>query len=275
MSRAIGAPVGMPDGFAQTCGLVAAVLLALSSAPSAFGQSPASLPLSQRERLTGDWPEALADSGVTLDLRYSSSYQGLESGTGSEESGHEYGGKADLFFNLDFGKIGQFWERGELRIRRDIAESVLLARVKERLLSDDVVAYVQEQMRKAVDSLSGDSDAANLEAEIGYLAAKIDKLIEAIESIGISDTLAERLRRLEREKRDAESRLATINVDREPLAALPDLIPSLMCTWRGLVAQMEALPDNPHARPSDIETARRHLGALLGKVEIRSKHGVP
>ncbi len=119
-----------------TFGLVSALLLAVSATPSAFGQSPpsppptppvltapASAPLpaptgsSKGVGLTGDWWGArsfLADRGLTLDLRYSSSYQGLASGTGRKLSEYEYGGKADAFVNLDFGKMG-LWKGGGFR----------------------------------------------------------------------------------------------------------------------------------------------------------------
>ena len=65
-----------------------------------------------RSRLSGDWWGArshLADHGVTLDLRYTSFYQGLASGTGDKD--FEYGGKMDAFINLDSGKMG-LWEGG-------------------------------------------------------------------------------------------------------------------------------------------------------------------
>ena len=57
--------------------------------------------------LMGDWGGArssLADRSVTLDLRHTSFYQGLASGTGDQ--GFQYGGKVDAFINLDSGKMG-------------------------------------------------------------------------------------------------------------------------------------------------------------------------
>lgn len=115
--------------------LMIAVLLSLSAAPSGFGQDPASadglppaevkpaesaMPPAQtdilmRSRLTGNWwgsRSYLADRGITLDLRYTSTYQGLESGTGDRQ--YEYGGKMDAFINLDSGKMA-LWEGGGLR----------------------------------------------------------------------------------------------------------------------------------------------------------------
>ena len=68
-----------------------------------------------RSYLSGDWWGArsfLADHGVTLDLRYTSFYQRLASGTGDKD--FEYGGKVDAFINLDSGKMG-LWKDGGFR----------------------------------------------------------------------------------------------------------------------------------------------------------------
>ncbi|MEJ2533455.1 MAG: carbohydrate porin [Halioglobus sp.] len=70
---------------------------------------------SERSYLTGDWGGALsrlADQGVGLELEYTSIYQGLVSGDGDKEG--EYGGRADVFLNLDSGKLG-LWRGGGLR----------------------------------------------------------------------------------------------------------------------------------------------------------------
>ncbi len=68
-----------------------------------------------RSYLSGDWWGArsfLADHGATLDLRHTSFYQGLASGTGNKD--FEYGGKMDSFIDLDSGKMG-LWEGGGIR----------------------------------------------------------------------------------------------------------------------------------------------------------------
>lgn len=54
----------------------------------------------------------LVDKGVTFDLRHTSFYQGLLSGTGNQD--FKYGGKVDVFINFDSGKFG-FWEGGGVR----------------------------------------------------------------------------------------------------------------------------------------------------------------
>jgi len=93
--------------------LIRAMMLSVLMTASAFGQSPASgdglppaiesVPESRQSAtdahwlthpyLTGDWGgvrSSLADNGVTMDLRYTSFYQGLASGTGDKD--FEYGG---------------------------------------------------------------------------------------------------------------------------------------------------------------------------------------
>lgn len=68
-----------------------------------------------RSTLTGDWGgarSALAARGVTFDLRHTSTYQGLASGTGPEDYG--YGGKVNAFVNLDSARLG-LWDGGGFR----------------------------------------------------------------------------------------------------------------------------------------------------------------
>ena len=95
--------------------MVASALLSALVAPVAFGQATDESDLLTRSALTGDWwgaRSSLADHGVSLDLRHTSFYQGLASGTGDQ--GYEYGGKMDAFINLDSSKMG-LWEGGEFR----------------------------------------------------------------------------------------------------------------------------------------------------------------
>ena len=91
-----------------------------SSAPVTVQPTDTAVPPAQadwraRPTLTGDWRgmrPSLADKGVIFDLRYTSTYQGLASGTGARD--YEYGGKVDAFVNLDSGKMG-LWEGGGFR----------------------------------------------------------------------------------------------------------------------------------------------------------------
>ncbi len=94
---------------------ILALSLIASATPSVIAQSAAPADtIWTRSRLTGGWWGArsyLADHGVTFDLEYTSTFQGLMSGTGDSTAG--YGGKVDVFFNLESGKLG-LWKGGGL-----------------------------------------------------------------------------------------------------------------------------------------------------------------
>jgi hypothetical protein len=51
---------------------------------------------------------------------------------------------------------------------------------------------------------------------LGGIQCKIDKLLDAIETVGISNSLAERIRQLESDKRDAETRLQAVKANTGP-----------------------------------------------------------
>ncbi len=161
-----------------------------------------------------------------------------------------------------------------VRVKREVAEAVLLTNIKKRLLSDEMTAYVEKQFRAAIREMGSWDDAPVIETQLAGIERKIEKVLDAIESVGISDSLAERLRKLEVEKQDAGEHLKAAQIDAEPLDALPDLIPVLVERWRALVNDFEGLASNPKVEPGEIDTARSHLHALLGQVTLRPKDGV-
>jgi porin len=70
----------------------------------------------ERETLLGDWggmKTSMRDSGIDVTARFTQFYQGLTSGDGDHD--FEYGGKLDLFLNLDCGKLG-LWDGVSLTI---------------------------------------------------------------------------------------------------------------------------------------------------------------
>ena len=85
------------------------------ASPQAAGSSATvDQSLWKRSRLTGDWGGArswLETRGVKLDLELTMFYQGLESGTGSQD--YEFGSRLDGFVKLDTGKMG-LWKGGGL-----------------------------------------------------------------------------------------------------------------------------------------------------------------
>jgi carbohydrate-selective porin OprB len=87
--------------------IISALLLLVLVTPLAFGQSAGEADLLTRSALTGDWGGArswLADNGVSLDLRYTSFYQGLaqaqtagELRGGSPTEARRYHGRHPVF----------------------------------------------------------------------------------------------------------------------------------------------------------------------------------
>ncbi len=114
-------------------------------------------------------------------------------------------------------------------------------------------------------------DSVLLKNKLRIIDAKLAKLADAIEAVGVSNTLAKRLTILEQEKADTQQALEQV-----PAAVkfLPDVIPALIQRWRELVLSIESLADNPQATRTDIEAARANLGALLGTVTLRPRDGI-
>jgi site-specific DNA recombinase len=169
---------------------------------------------------------------------------------------------------------GKYLCSNGVRVKQKVAEASLLKNIKKRLLSDEMAAYVEKQFRAAIRDMGAHDDGPAIESELAGIERKIGKVVDAIESVGISDSLAERLRKLEADKQDAGERLKAAQIDLEPLDALPDLVPMLVEGWRALVADFEALAGNPNVEPGELDTARGHLHALLGQVTLKPKDGV-
>jgi site-specific DNA recombinase len=161
-----------------------------------------------------------------------------------------------------------------MRVKREVAESALLANIKNRLLSDELTTYVEKQFRAAIRDLESREDAPAIELELAGIEQKISKVLDAIESVGVSDSLATRLQKLEAAKTGAEQRLQDALIELEPLDAQPDLVPALVARWCRLAAEIEGVAVNPVVEPGELDTARGHLHALLGQVTLKPKDGV-
>jgi porin len=117
------------------------------SPPSASGsdQDPApqssQADWSERTYLTGNWGgvrSSLADKGVDVDLRHTSFYQGLTSGTG--EDNFEYGGKFDLFIDLDGHRMG-LWEGSGLSAHVEYSHGDLETNLGGTLFATNTALY--------------------------------------------------------------------------------------------------------------------------------------
>ena len=128
--------------FSAIAGLpgVISVSSAVTQSDPQSTQSPAEDWL-KRPYLTGDWGgmrSLLTDKGLTLDLRYTSFYQGLVSGTGKEE--FDYGGKVDALIDLDTGKMG-LWEGGNFRSHIEYSHGNLATNLGGALFSTNIAMY--------------------------------------------------------------------------------------------------------------------------------------
>jgi hypothetical protein len=140
-------------------------------------------------------------------------------------------------------------------------------------LSDETIEYVTEQFRTALQEIEvKPSDEVLLKNQLQTIDTKLAKLADAIESVGISDTLAKRLSLLEQEKVELEANLDALPA---PVTFLPDVVvPDLVKRWRELATSIESMTDNPHVTLGDIETARANLRSLLGTVTLRPRNGI-
>lgn len=81
---------------------------------------------------------SLAEKGVTLDLRHTSFYQGLTSGTG--DKGFEYGGKVNALINLDSHKMG-LWDGGGVQAHIEYRHGDAPANLGGAIFSPNIALY--------------------------------------------------------------------------------------------------------------------------------------
>jgi hypothetical protein len=109
--------------------------------------------------------------------------------------------------------------------------------------NDDANEYITEKFKQALRKIESQPDNTDLlQNKLRVIDAKLTKLADAIESVGVSDTLANRLAALGREKASVEQTLNTLPA---PVKSLPDVIPALVRRWREMVIAIESLADNP------------------------------
>ena len=166
-----------------------------------------------------------------------------------------------------------------IRVKREVAEDALLGNIRESLLGDDVIHYMQQSVRVAIreynkQAQSDPKSVNKLLAKQRDIGKRLERIADAIESVGVSDTLRDRLRQLEQDRKSIKREIVDAKKAKPSLSALPDIIPGLFDAWREIVDSMTDLASNPHALASDVETARVRLHALLGPVVLEPRDGV-
>ena len=165
-----------------------------------------------------------------------------------------------------------------IRVRRDIAETSVLGNIQEQLLSPAAARYVVESVRKALNeyqrSVTRDQKSAeNLKRSLRSVDQKIERVVDAIETSGISSALRSRLARLEAERESLSAALDDAKELDRDLVSVLDVFPGVIRRWREVIEGMADLSRTPHARADDVQEARRQLQGLLGRIELHPRDG--
>ena len=159
-----------------------------------------------------------------------------------------------------------------IRVKRALAERVILSTVKERLLSKEMVAEARRHMTRYIKTLKREAaespgETDRIRKELGQIEKRISNGTAAILDGGLkkSPALAEALKELEAERGLLLSRLSANAVNE--LDTLPDVVPRAMERYRDEVERMEQLGDSP--RPQRVVRARAALRTLLGDIRLQ------
>jgi len=150
-------------------------------------------------------------------------------------------------------------------LKREIVEPRLLAGVKDQLLAPEVMDEVGKlvsaklrEIRKADSETQ--IEVKELRADRKDVDRKIENVTNAIAEVGVSDSLKNQLKKLERQRERLAKQIAAAPSQK----ALPDILPDVGDRWRKLITDLEGLDS---ANPS-FPKARTALQELLGAVEI-------
>jgi site-specific DNA recombinase len=159
-----------------------------------------------------------------------------------------------------------------LRVKRVLAESVILSAVKEKLLWEEMIEVAQRHMRSYIKSLKrqaaeNNGDTNLLRRELATVDQQINNATAAIINGGLdkSNALAQTLKDLEIQKEKLLARLSSIALP--GLDTLPDAMPMAVERYREEVGQLEQLGDRP--KPEHVVRARAALRALLGEIWLQ------
>ena len=159
-----------------------------------------------------------------------------------------------------------------IRVKRVLAESVILSAVKEKLLSEEMVEVAQRHMHRYIKSLKkqaaeNDGDTDLFRHELASVEQKIRNATAAILDGGLdkSNALAEALKDLEAQKEQLLGRLSSTTVPE--LDTLPDIVPRVIERYRNEIGRMEQLGDSP--KPEHVIRARAALRTLLGEIWLQ------
>lgn len=145
-----------------------------------------------------------------------------------------------------------------LRVKRETIERVLLAGVKERLLSDESYRAFEAEARALLKMAKPDPAAAK--RQIAAAKKELDNLMTAIKAGIITPTTKAALQEAEQHLADATQELKAIE-RYEPT----QLLPRAREIYRDMVSQLENV--------EDVTTAREVLRVLIGNVRLVAENG--
>ncbi len=145
-----------------------------------------------------------------------------------------------------------------LYLRRDLVDRRLVSVVRDDLLSPARAARFEELFHKIAQRRMAGSDAARKQAEARAekLDQEIVRVVDAITAVGASDALAERLRKLERDRGQARELLQALH------GAEAVQVPAVGAIYRRILMQLS------DQMAADTERAREVLADILGKVHL-------
>jgi hypothetical protein len=144
------------------------------------------------------------------------------------------------------------------KVRRSTIESVLLAGVKESLLSDEAYRAFETEARALLKQAKPDASAAR--RQLADAQKELDNLMAAIKAGIITPTTKAALQDAEQKVAAAQNELKAIE-RYEPT----QMLPRAREIYRDMVAKLEAI--------EDVNTAREALRGLIGDVKLIPENG--
>lgn len=110
------------------------------------------------------------------------------------------------------------------------AGNALLKNVRDGLLGEDIVRHVQRSVRKAIGEYKKQHSAKSesirsLEARTREISDKLKRVANAIESMGLNNTLRDRIHSLEADKKATEASIVKAESAQPQMDGLPDIFP--------------------------------------------------
>ena len=149
-----------------------------------------------------------------------------------------------------------------VNVNRKETEKKMLAEIREMLLSEELVEYAYVETMRILNELTQDNGESRkvLLKRVDELDEEINRYVEAIGVVGISASLAEKLRSAEEEKVSCKEELS-LEMEEFTLPELPDI----KNLYKDMVVNLQ------ESLKSDVNEARGYLKDLLGEVEISNE----